>query len=468
VAQPAPQRTDVSEDFVPGQGPGIRRQNWKGTITYHARAVEVVDSVDDIVRIVKDRDRYPSPVRAAGSQHSKTHCIDAEQGTIVDVTRMNRILAIDSEALTITMQAGVLHIDAAKALEQRGLQFHVNIELGNMTVGSGACCGTKESAFPGGYGQVCSYLIAARLVLPSGELLHVTEAQPELLRAVRSSYGMLGILYEVTFRVRRLQAMAVRHVAYSVDELAERLPALTAQGESMMLYMFPFIGKVVVEYRRYVDGEVSSHWQWRLRNFVWATFAPLYAAVLTKILPRPIRYWCFNTFARLNVVTLTWLVKGSHTSPADQIIRYPKQAGLSAYTFSIWTFPESEYARSIRAYFRFCQEYSKQHGFRTNMLSVGYRVSQDSESIFSYTAKEGSMTLDPVSTGDPGWEAFLDAYNQFSMEYKGVPLFNQSPQLTPAQAKAALGPQIERFQAVRRQYDPTDRMYPAFFRGLFE
>jgi FAD/FMN-containing dehydrogenase len=78
------------------------------------------------------------------------------------------------------------------------------------------------------------------------------------------------------------------------------------------------------------------------------------------------------------------------------------------------------------------------------------------------------MTLDPVSTGDAGWEAFLDAYNEFSIQSKGVPLFNQSPQLTPAQAKRALGPEMKAFQEIRRTYDPTNRMYTDFFRELFE
>src|SRR4029078_12491369 len=107
---------------------------------------------------------------------------------------------------------------------------------------------------------------------------------------------------------------------------------------------------------------------------------------------------------------------------------------------------------------KFCRGSTKTCGCFSNMLSVGSRVTKDNESIFSYTAREGSMTLDPVSTGDPGWEEFLDPYNEFSVKYNAIPLFNQSPQLTPEQAKRTLGPQIKELQEFRRKYDPTDRL----------
>ena len=69
------------------------------------------------------------------------------------------------------MQSGVLYIDAAKALEAEGLQFYVNVEIGNMTVGSDACGGTKVASFfsPAErwvYGQVASY--ATRIKAAAG------------------------------------------------------------------------------------------------------------------------------------------------------------------------------------------------------------------------------------------------------------------------------------------------------------
>ena len=452
-----------------GAPQGIERHNWKGDLTYHARAVEVAHSVDDIVRIVKDRDRYPSPVRGAGSQHSTTLCIEANQGTIVVLTKMNKILEIDRDKQTIRMQAGVLHIDAAKELEKHGLAFNVNIEIGNATVGSIACCGTKDGSFPDGYGQVSSYLIAAKLVTASGELLEVTEAQPELLRAVRSSFGMLGIVYEVTFRVRRLTAMTVRHKIYTLDEFTNNLREIVGDGsKSIMMYLFPHLDRVVVEFRHYIEGEVKSRWQWKLRNWMWKTGSPAYANFLSRNVSNiRLRSFLLNCCQRVQVRLLT-VVRGTHTCASDQIIRYPQKAGYDAYTFSIWAFPESQYPQALRDYFRFCKDYLKQHGFRCDMLNVGYRIAKDTSSIFSYTGKETMLTFDPVSTAPPGWQTFLDAYNEFCIKHNGRPLFNQSPRVTPAQVKKAFAAEVEEFQKFRRRLDPDGRLYSSFFRERFE
>jgi hypothetical protein len=455
---------------------GTKVENWKRSITYYAHAVEVVNGVEDIVRIVKDTERYPSPVRVKGSHHSTTRCIVAEGGTVIDITKMNRILEIDEKAKTITMQAGVLHIDAARALEERGLQFFVNVEIGNLTVGSGACGATKDASYfsedLGSYefGQVASYVVGMKAVLPNGEILVVTEDQEELLEVMRSSYGMLGIIFEVTYKVKDIKPMAVEHVSYHVDEFADRLDELIGGNRSMMLYLFPFLNRVVVEYRYDGSGPLTSNsWQWRLRNWVWKTAGPFFGKTATTFIPfKGIRYWLIDRFNQLTQVLMPLVLRGCHTSPADQIIRYPETAGYASYTFSIWAFPRQEYPQTIRAYYQFCKDYYKEIGYRCDLLNVGYSIAEDTSSLFSYTRNGPALTLDPVSTGSEGWPEFLTAYNEFCIQKNGSPLFNQSPGITPIQAKTAFGPEIEKFQEYRREYDPEDRFYTEYFRNQFE
>ena len=161
---------------------------------------------------------------------------------------MNRIVRIAQD--TVVAQAGALYIDVAMELQKHNLQFYVNIELGNLTMGAAACTHTKDGSFNQEYGIVCSYAIGFKAVLPNGEILVVTDEQPELLRAMRTSFGLLGIVYEVTFRVKPLKAMAFHHEGFTVDEFERQLPALRARGESMMYYLFPFQDRIALEFRK--------------------------------------------------------------------------------------------------------------------------------------------------------------------------------------------------------------------------
>jgi len=50
---------------------------------------------------------------------------------------------------SVTVEGGAIYIDIADELRKQGLQFHVTTEIGNLSAGSAACCGTKDSSFPG-------------------------------------------------------------------------------------------------------------------------------------------------------------------------------------------------------------------------------------------------------------------------------------------------------------------------------
>ncbi|HSU60000.1 MAG TPA: FAD-dependent oxidoreductase, partial [Bryobacteraceae bacterium] len=144
--------------------------NWFGDLVSHPQVIVDANSVDDIVKVLKDPGRYPSPVRAVGSNHSTSPCGAADGGTLIRM-KMNRILNIGTD--TLTVEAGAIHIDMAQELEKHNLQFYVNTEIGRLSAGSAACAGTKDASFPGEYGQVGSYISGVKMVLPSGDLLTV-------------------------------------------------------------------------------------------------------------------------------------------------------------------------------------------------------------------------------------------------------------------------------------------------------
>lgn len=445
--------------------------NWGGTIISHPQVVVHPQTVEDIVAIMQDQETYPAPIRAVGSNNSTTRCGVANGGTVVDMTAMNQILDIGKD--TVTAQAGALYIDVAEKLHHKGLQFFVNVELGNLSVGSAACGGTKDASMPGEFGQVCSYAISLKMVTPQGELIEINEDQPDLLRVARSSYGLFGIVYEVIFKVRKVQPMAIRHKVYKLDQFIEALPKLIhrpkVEQESMMLYLFPFLDEIAVEFRKYrSEGQTSGSKLWDIRNWTWKTLAPGLGYVLTNTIHlKRLRYGLVDFFNQKVQVVMERILKNpSGTSATDQIIRYPDESSWTRYTFSIWAFPEERYPEIIKAYFDFCRRYYQEQGYRCNMLNVAYRILKDDSSLFSYSSHGNVMTLDPVSTGDPGWTDFIKAYNTFCSDLGGVPLFNQTRGITPSQARKAFGDSLQEFKHYRQQFDPENRLINSYFREV--
>lgn len=441
--------------------------NWFGNIVSHPSVIVDANTVDDIVAVMKDPVTYPSPVRAVGSNHSTAPCGVADGGTLIRM-KMNQILSIGTDSMTV--QADAIHIDMAKALEAKNLQFYINTEIGSLSAGSAACAGTKDASFPGEYGQVGSYIIGVKMVLPSGDLLEVTEsAQPDLMQKVRSSYGLFGIIYEVTYSVRPLMPMHVHHTTYSLEDFITALPDLKALNYSMMFYMFPFENKITVEFRKHNPGATGdpNRAAWALRNYTWGTSGPKLGHDTEQNVSIPsIRYGIIDAFNAAWRLQLETIVCSDYTFPPDQIIQYPPASNDSRYTFSFFAFAEDEYPAALRSFYKFCNDYYSQKGYRSNLLYVGYRIAQDQKSLLSYSYDGTVMTIDPVSTANPGWEDFLVVYNQFCVNLNGKPILNQTPGLTAPMLQAAFGDRLKVLADVRKQYDPQDRLLNDYFRGL--
>src|SRR6478752_5094463 len=148
-------------------------RSWDGTWTYRPKVLVTPETPEDIVEVLKSVVRFPSSGRPAGSMHSTARMNGDDGGTMVDMKAMNRILKFGEDSVTV--EGGATYIVVSNALKDRGLQPYVTTEIGNVTLGAMATAATKDSSFPGGFGQVSSYVTAVRLVTPDGTLREITE-----------------------------------------------------------------------------------------------------------------------------------------------------------------------------------------------------------------------------------------------------------------------------------------------------
>jgi len=445
--------------------------NYDGGIVSTPQVVARPTTVDELQEILRDRVKYPGPVRAMGSNHSLTPCASST-GTVVDMEGLNQVLRIDTQSMTLTAQAGAQLVNVAAALRKLKLQFMLNIEIGNITLGSAACCQTKDSLDGVELGQVNSYVTGVKWVSPSGSLEEASlDKNPELLPFIRASYGLAGIVYEVTFKLKPLEVVRFNYNVYEVEDLTQELVEQTlASNQTMVCWTLK--DNIVLQTRN-AASELKHEWLGNARRFGWNFLAAFVGRGIREHLggtPLGTLGEDVGSGIELGFYRLLSAGGGFTLHAPDKTVNYSKTPMAARYVFTFWAFPRADYARNLRDYVAWADAYYQQHGFRCNMPLGSYFIRKDTSSLLSYSYNGDILSLDPIhSPGEkdrPNWDKFLHAFNDWAHARGGIPLLNQSPFVTREQVVAAYGDRWATLCNWLRTVDPDRRMVNEFFAAL--
>jgi FAD/FMN-containing dehydrogenase len=444
--------------------------NYDGGITTSPQQLVYVETVEEIQALLKDSQRFPSPVRAMGSFHSLTPCVSSD-GTIVNMSRMNRILKIDREKMTLTAQAGLQFIEASTALRAQNLQFITNIEIGNMTLGSAACCHTKDGLDGIEFGQVNSYITRIKWVNPSGEVEEACEDEnPDLLYLIRSSYGLCGIVYEVTFRVKPLEAARLTYLPRPVDSLTEKEVSRIVDASGGLVCWTVGRTAVFQTKKRIVEVGPFASLMAAGRHILWNHVAAYCGRAIDLYVPTPLENFAQREWFRLIrlLYALLHATGGLSIYDPDKTVNYSSTRPSSRYAFTFWAFPRAQWLSTLRQYLEFADSHFEKYGFRCNMPLGSYYIRHDTHSILSYSQAGDIFSIDPIHayTDKAAWDRFLQEFNDFAAKRNGIPLLNQSPFVTREHVEAAYGARWHQFSDWVRTMDPGGRMLNPFFRNL--
>jgi hypothetical protein len=444
--------------------------NYDGSISITPAQLVHPTTVAEIQAVLRDRTRFPSPVRAMGSHHSLTPCAISE-GTVVDMSKMTRVLEIDPAKGTITAEAGLQYIHAADALRKHKLQFHLNIEIGNLTLGSAACCHTKDGLDGKEFGQVGSYVTAVKWVNPNGDLEEASEAaSPDLLRRVRSSYGLCGIIYEVTLRVKPLEAAEFSYLPRPVDELTEmEIDEIIERSEGLVCWTVARTACFQSK-RRITDPGKLARLQAETRRSLWNNTAAFLARAINRFLDGRFETLVQDQALRLvrTLFDTLEMTGGLEILDPDKTIDYSHTEPDGRYAFTFWAFPRRQWLATLRAYLDFADDHFRRTGFRCNMPLGAYFVRKDTSALLSYSHDGDIFSIDPIHavTDQVAWDRFLREFNAFASARNGIPLFNQSPFINADHCRQAYGARWTEFKTWIDSVDPERRMRNPFFASL--
>ncbi|MCP4236508.1 MAG: FAD-binding protein, partial [Aestuariibacter sp.] len=196
---------------------------------------ETLEQVQQAVALCDER-RIPIVSRGAGTGLSGG-ALPHEDGIVLSLSKMKRILNIDALARTVVVEAGVRNLAVSEAVAHLGLYYAPDPSSqiactigGNVAENAGGVHCLK-------YGLTLHNILGVKLVLPDGELITIDQRSMQsqgydLLALLIGSEGMLGVVVEITLKLLPVPecARVVMGVFDDVEKAGNSVADIIAQG----------------------------------------------------------------------------------------------------------------------------------------------------------------------------------------------------------------------------------------------
>jgi glycolate oxidase len=185
-----------------------------GTRSYPEVVVKV-ESAQEVSKILQYANQHAIAVTPRGAGTGLVGAsVAMEHGIMIDTTLMNHFLELDEENLTLTLEPGVLLMELAQYVEEKGLFYPPDPGEKSATIGG------NISTNAGGmravkYGVTRDFVRGLEVVLPSGEIVDLggkivkNSSGYDLKDLLVGSEGTLGIVTKAVLKLLPLPKKAI-------------------------------------------------------------------------------------------------------------------------------------------------------------------------------------------------------------------------------------------------------------------
>jgi D-lactate dehydrogenase (cytochrome) len=218
----------------------VREQHGRDESVYAVTPPEAVvfcETTDEVAFVVRLADAHAVPVIPFGVGSSlEGHLLAVQGGVSIDLARMSRVVRVNPEDLTVTVEAGVTREQLNREIRDTGLFFPIdpgaNATLGGMAATRAS--GTNAVR----YGTMRENVLGLTVVTADGRIVRTgtrakkSSAGYDLTRLFVGSEGTLGVMTEITLKLYPLpESVAAATCSFpSVDAAVQTTIQLIQAG----------------------------------------------------------------------------------------------------------------------------------------------------------------------------------------------------------------------------------------------
>jgi len=206
-------------------------RNWAGNLEYGTERMYSAESLEQVRRFVKEQ----SHLKVLGTKHCFNSIADSSD-QFISLQPMDKEIALDSAARTVTVEAGIRYGQLCPHLDEQGFALHNLASLPHISIAGACSTGTHGSGV--GNGNLASAVSELEFVLASGEVVRLSrERDGETFRGAVVGLGTLGVITKVTLDIQPRYTM--RQYVYEnlpFDQMKDHFEAIVSSAYSVSLF----------------------------------------------------------------------------------------------------------------------------------------------------------------------------------------------------------------------------------------
>jgi xylitol oxidase len=205
--------------------------NWAGNLEYGTERLYTATSLEDVQRFVKANNQF----KVLGTRHCFNDIANSPT-QFLSTRPLDKIVGLDHQARTITIESGMSYGQLCPYLDQRGFALHNLASLPHISVAGACSTATHGSGFKNA--NLATQVSALELVTAAGDLLKLTrEKDGDTFRAAGVGLGALGVITKITLDLQ--PTFTMKQYVYEglpLDQLTQNFDAIEARAYSVSLF----------------------------------------------------------------------------------------------------------------------------------------------------------------------------------------------------------------------------------------